>query len=429
MQPSDCLHLIQETAPLLLPPFGDYVGGISGEREDVMAGIERLARAALICVAGMVALATPSTKVVSVRAQCATAHLHPTLQFGRSIPTVLGQRPGVQAVAADNQGDVVWSIQGPPPTRKGQALRLGGLFTYNSRTGSITMLHSLHGQTTQRIGNLAISPRWIVFATSPDPFSFSGWQIVVRNRATGKEAVVATGGPGGLLAAQFCLDADVLVWVEPLPTGLIQIRDRNLVTGASNLLATVPGFNNVYDLVGADKGHVVWEWDHLVRRKPVSDILLTSETRGPIEFVTRDGQGSQPSLSWPRVAYVDRYRFGNSRTIVIQDLQNHHFWRVHSSGTIDAPILADSLLVYNPVGVGFLGLYNVVGEGRVVLYHQEQITVAGTFTNHFSPAHGLLASVGVPLYAYEGERNLNRYVLSVYRFHDRTALRDVLRCA
>jgi len=86
-------------------------------------------------------------------------------------------------------------------------------------------------------------------------------------------------------------------------------------------------------------------------------------------------------------------------------------------------------LVYNPVGVGFLGLYNLVGAGHVVLYHQNQITIASTFTKHFSPAHGLLATVGVPLYEYEGEPNLNRYVLSIYHFHDGTALRDVLRFA
>lgn len=374
--------------------------------------------AASLVFAGMLPIAIPP---VPVTAACASPHLHPSVVRSRPLPSIIGVHAEIQAVTADPEGDVLWSAQAAPPNTPAR------LFVYRAVTGAITRLTSSAANSTQRIGHLGISPRWIVFSTAHDQYQGSDWRVIVRDRLTGRERIAATGLPGGFVSGQFALDGDTLVWIQTRAT-TIEILARTLNSGQTRRLASVPAYNNLYDVIQADRGHVVWEWDHLHGHTPRSDVLLTDEMGGPVRHVTTDGKGSQPSVSWPTVAYVNHYRFANSGNIIVRNLVSGRRWAIGGSGENQQPQVSGSLLVYNPVSTGLLELYDLAAGRGIKFLHVAQLTVMGVYNYHLFLTRGVMASAAVPTAQYAHQPNLHRYVLAIYHYRASDPLDSVLTC-
>jgi hypothetical protein len=366
------------------------------------------------------ALPAPANPTLAA-ASCASPRLHPSIVLSQPLPAFLGIHPRVVSTAIDSQGDVVWSVQGAPsaPAR---------LYVYHPVSKATVMLRSSLANSTQRISNLAISPDWLVFATAIDQYQGADWRIVVRDRHTGRERVVATGVPGGVLSGLFSLDGNMLAWVQPL-LKQTEIRTENLVTGKMRVLATIPTYNNLFSFIAADHGRVVWEWDHLQGHRPQSDVWLARETGGPVRHVTTDGKGAEPSISWPMVAYLNRYRFGNNAHVIVRNLISGRQWSIGGNEENDIPEVSGSLVVYLPYPDSLLGLYDLKASRGVKLTHVNQMTIDGVFAYHMYLAHGFMVSGSVPVPKYSWkEPHLRRYVVVIYKFPASDPLDSILAC-
>jgi len=329
---------------------------------------------------------------------------------------------GDRVIAADRAGDIAWTV-----------LAFGSndthheLFTYSPVTGTYSQLPMRGADDVGSLGLLGISKRWIVFAVMKNLFDGSDWRIVARSRVTGKERVIAHGVPGGALSAQFSLDGDTVVWAQP-DAETTQMLDLNLITDKSRILDSAPSRTNAYDWVKASNGHVVWEWGHSVGRANASDILETSESGGKVVHVTTDGKGSQPSLSWPWVAYSRRFRFGSGGNVVIHNLLNRTTIQLPSTVGADYPQIGGSLVTWSPEGHGYLGLYSVPNRRLVLMTHQRQMTIDGQGLYYPAVAPGTMADLGTNARKVNGVWVESEFHLIILNFHGSHPFHQILGC-
>jgi len=348
------------------------------------------------------------------RLSCAAPRLVPSLVVTGSlagVPYPAGQPAGAAApswVAPDAQGDVVWAEQAGPPAA-------GRLFDYDAHTRRVAIVASRYTQSSQRIGLVSLSPRWLVFSTFAGIFDGSQWRIVVHDRQNGQERVVASSPLGGAGSAQFDLDGDMLVWVQPIaPQGSV-IHIQDLRTGRDHILAsTRVGIYTVLKVNGG-QGHAVWEW---IRRSNGSisiDLLLVSLAGGAVHMIA--DSADQPQLAWPRVVYIKRTRSGMGM-LVVQDMQTGRSQQLLIGRDDDLPQITGSLVVYRSMLLP--SFYNPTTGQHTVLSRPVQYTVKGAPLFDLHVGGGVLAGVG-----HDGA---GHYILAIFRLRGVDPLDDVLTC-
>jgi len=371
-------------------------------------------RLALVSTLALIPLQQPRYPVATATAACVLPHLAPSaIIVGSlaSVPRTAGP-PTPTWMTLDRQGDVAWNEQGGPPAA-------GRLFAYNARTGHAAIVPSAYAQSGQRVGLIAVSPHWLVFSVFADPFSGGHWRIVVRDRQSSQEKVVAASSVGGIGSAQFSLDGDMLAWVQPVVPqgGSLEVED--LRSGDTRVLARTR--EGVYTEVAASGGHAVWEWVHRVQGTTVSDILLTRTAGGAITHLTHNARAAEPALTWPRVIYTLSDRSGPSTfvvTFVVRDLQTQRQWRLPMGHDIDFPRVVGDLIMYRYTGLP--AFYSLASGKHVVLMQPSQYLLAGApmFTLHLD--RGIVAAIG-----NDGQ---GHYVVATFHLHGADPLNDVLTC-
>jgi len=341
---------------------------------------------------------------------CAAPHLRAsTLVTGALGPAA--RRIGPDWVALDAQGDIAWSEQGAPGVA-------GRLFAYDPRTGRAAVVPSAHVAGGERIGLISVSPRWVAFGLFVGIYDGGNWQIVVRDRSTGRERVAASSLYGGIDSARFDLDGDTLAWVQPLFGGGGEVHVEDLRTRRQHVLATTK--DGVYTQVQVGGGHVLWQWIHQLHGATVSDLLLAPASGGPVAVLPRVLlSAEQARLDWPRVAYIEAQNA--RRMFVVLDLRTLHRTEIPAGRDDDFPQLSGMVLLTRAMGEP--SLFNVATGQHVVLRRDAQYTLGGALmvTRHL--ADGLLAAVG------NDSSGQHYYVLAISRLSGADPLDSVLTCA
>lgn len=384
----------------------------------------------LVLALGMIMMAAPglvkaSDAHVMATAPSCTEYLHPFRTVTVKFPALHGSSiEGGGWITADTSGEIGWEFLALDSNDSRHEL-----FTYEPKTHAYAKLPMKGSDNVGSLGLLGISTRWIVFVVMQNLIDGSDWRIVARNRATGKERVIARGAPGGVLSGQFSLDGNMVVWAQPGPKTM-RMLELNLATNRSRTLDSAPAATNEYDWVRASGGHVVWEWNHSVKGVNAGDILEASESGGKIMHVTTDGKGSQPSLSWPRVAYLSKSRFGAGGGLVVQDLLSGNTIQLPSKYGYDDPQIGGSLVVWRPTMKGStytLGLYSIANR-RLILMRQRQMTIDGV--GFYTPAitTGTMAAVSSNAHQVNGTWVQSEFHLVILSFHGSHPFHQILRC-
>lgn len=368
----------------------------------------------LICIARLVAslciLLIAAPRIARGETlRCAFPRLHPSLFLLGSLAGVPG-RPAASWIALDRQGDIVWSEQAGPPAA-------GRLFAYDPQTSQVRQLSSVYANSGEGIGLIGVSPRWIVFSIFANRFTGADWQIIVRDQRNGQEWAVASSPVGGLGNAQFALDGDELIWVQPIATGGAVLYAENLRTGQRHTLAATT--QGAYYGVVASEGHVVWEWLHPGQHGNATDILLDQESGGAVQAITHDGKGAEPALSWPYLAYLARAHFaGTAGTLVVANLRTGHRWQRQIGRDDDFPQITGTFVLYRSTGLATL--YSPTSGQRLVLTRPRQYTIQEQYIGTLHLGYGMMVGVGTDLHGHYG--------LAIFHLHGPNPLAGLLTC-
>lgn len=179
----------------------------------------------------------------------------------------------------------------------------------------------------------------------------------------------------------------------------------------------------------ASGGHVVWEWNHGQGSHSRSDILGDSEFGGRVVRVTTGSQGSEPSLSWPWLAFMARARFGGGGGVVVKNLSTGSTIHVPDSAHANYPQMGGSLLVFLPgTENADLGLYEASSHRLVLLRREKQMTVDGLVMITNAVSAGTMANVGENARQVNGVWRESQLHLIILRFDQRNPLHGLLKC-
>ena len=179
----------------------------------------------------------------------------------------------------------------------------------------------------------------------------------------------------------------------------------------------------MYLWLSASQGHVVWEWIHtrptMGKGFSANDVLLVSEAGGPVQALTTNGKGAEPTVDWPRVAYMAQVHFGAAGPLVVRDLSTQQRWQVPAGPDNDHPLLGDNLVSYRKQGAPVI--YSLVTRKSVVLTEPRQYILNGIYLGQLYPAGNVLAAIGIS----DGRKSSG---VAVFRTHSADPMQDLFVC-